>query len=181
MVLKVRDLKRLNMGELKKVVKLHKLGTISKKTKAELIGLISTAEKRVDILESLKLPERPKRQFSKAQIEAQERFRAAAAQRRKDKLKVLDKKVLKPPPKQEPKQAPKQVSKQAPPKQVSKNSLSIEQFSTLLIKLIVELPEFVAGNVLDLKDKELDSLLIRTKGMRGGNTLQSVVEEFLSS
>ncbi len=174
MVIKVRDLKKLKVNELKSIIKKNKLGSISKKSKTELMALISTAPNRKDLLDNIDLPVRPKRKFSQAQLDAQQRFKEAATQRKKDKSAVLSKKVVKP----IPKSVSKPVSKPVVKKQ---GGLTVEEFSSQLISLVSELPEFIAGNVLDLKKKQLNKLLVLTKGMKGGENLQNTVEAFLSS
>lgn len=88
-MIKPKQLKKLSVGQLKLVIQEYEIGKVSKKKKAELIETILNSEKAAQILDDID-PEtlvRPKRNFSKKQLENQRKF-AERARERKGKKKL---------------------------------------------------------------------------------------------
>lgn len=72
MVLHRKFLKLFKVAELKKIIKKHGLGRISKKKKIQLISMILDCDQCDNILQTL---EKPIKVFSKAQLANQQRFK----------------------------------------------------------------------------------------------------------
>ena len=87
MGVKINQLKKFSVKALKEIVKKNKLGKISKKKKAQLIGLISNCPECKDILSKLSLPlKKAKKPASAKQLAARERFKVMV-KAKKDKKK----------------------------------------------------------------------------------------------
>lgn len=91
MGIKIHQLKKFSVKALKVIVKKHKLGKVSKKKKAQLIGLISNCDECKNILSKMTLPIKKVKKFSKKQLDAQQKFKAMV----QDKSNKLDKSVKK--------------------------------------------------------------------------------------
>jgi len=92
MPIKPNQLKKFSMKQLKDIMKKNNIKGVSG-NKGNLIERISSSPQFNTIKESLSLPDKVKRVFSKAQIEAQERFKQA--RKKKPILKDLSIKPIK--------------------------------------------------------------------------------------
>ena len=83
-MIKPKQLKKLSVGMLKLVIQEYEIGKVSRKRKQELIDTILNSEKAAQILDDID-PEilvKPKRQFSKKQLENQRKFAERARARK---------------------------------------------------------------------------------------------------
>ena len=75
MGIKLKDLKKFKVAELKSIIKKHSLGTVSKLKKIQLIGKITSCENCNTILSSLVLPIRIRKAPSAKQLIARQKFK----------------------------------------------------------------------------------------------------------
>jgi len=88
MPVKINQLKKFSVKALKEIVKVNKLGKITKKKKAQLIGMISNCPECRDILSKLSLPIKKKRKPPTAkQVAARAKFKAMVQNKKDTKKK----------------------------------------------------------------------------------------------
>ncbi len=92
MGVKINQLKKFSVKQLKDIVKSNNLGKITKKKKAQLIGLISNCDECKNILSKLSLPlKKAKKPASAKQLAARAKFKAMVQGKKKDKSKPINK------------------------------------------------------------------------------------------
>lgn len=84
MGVKINQLKKFSVKQLKDIVKSNNLGKITKKKKAQLIGLISNCDECKDILSKLSLPlKKAAKPASAKQLAARAKFKAMVQNKKK--------------------------------------------------------------------------------------------------
>ena len=96
MAVKINQLKKFSVKQLKAIVKDNKLGKITKKKKAQLIGMISNCDACRDILSKLSLPPKKKQKPPTAkQLAARAAFKVMVQGKKKEQPKPsLEKKGI---------------------------------------------------------------------------------------